>query len=703
MKTNLGVATLFLISSGFVTDVSAESVKLSTAVRSVGGEPLQVERIAILNDGLFQADEESAADIASLPTEREIHGGSSLLVTYEGEWPLPMKGAFEYAVKIWEENLPMTLPIRINARMDNLTGSNETRLSVTEVHSMRHKDVSGETDNFCAYPISAVKSSLLQDYTHNANHILFGDVDEASVMAAYDMTITYNRSMVEEFSFDLDGDCGDKYDFVTLALRDIATGFGIGCSFKADNERGTIIFPDCLTPFEQEIVKVIGTDPSQAYLNATGGNVTVAGFELYAPKEFEEGKSLSLMIPREGDALSNLFRYDFDKGTVVRNIYVSASENVSYSYWSDFLARYAGWQYYKGKGLGQDFAEDCRTVSTEVLPYKGAFTFNLAELASFPPEELSLAVRNELVLGFDKVNNGLPESWHYDKVECDNCEPYSPRQFAELPNNSVPCYSIAVQLKEGSWEVLDMDYIRVPHLTIDMQELKLSKPDSEYARSVSGGLKYRLVRRDGSKRIGYTFKVKYFTRSYKPQVPEIEFCDFAYKYGLETELTNEYYIDAIIGINNLEGVTDVWVDHYEDEFDGDFEYSFSYVPEEFRKGYFIASLDRELTTKLIVTSYNKYGQKDSQTLVIPPMGYPDMDVTFKVRCNSVMVEGVTSRQIEQKRVSYMLATPMNTGVPVTEAMLGADRCVDTSSLPKGIYVLTVIRDGEAVGTTKFVK
>lgn len=63
MKTNLGVATLFLISSGFVTDVSAESVKLSTAVRSVG-EPLQVERIAILNDGLFQADEESAADIA---------------------------------------------------------------------------------------------------------------------------------------------------------------------------------------------------------------------------------------------------------------------------------------------------------------------------------------------------------------------------------------------------------------------------------------------------------------------------------------------------------------------------------------------------------------------------------------------------------------------------------------------------------------
>lgn len=64
---------------------------------------------------------------------------------------------------------------------------------------------------------------------------------------------------------------------------------------------------------------------------------------------------------------------------------------------------------------------------------------------------------------------------------------------------------------------------------------------------------------------------------------------------------------------------------------------------------------------------------------------------------------MTARQIEQKRVSYVLATPMNMGMPVTEAMLAADRCVDISSLSKGIYVLTVIRDGEVAGTTKFVK
>lgn len=34
---------------------------------------------------------------------------------------MEMQGAFEYAVKLWEEVLPMTLPIKIDVKVDNLS------------------------------------------------------------------------------------------------------------------------------------------------------------------------------------------------------------------------------------------------------------------------------------------------------------------------------------------------------------------------------------------------------------------------------------------------------------------------------------------------------------------------------------------------------------------------------------------------------
>lgn len=58
-----------------------------------------------------------------MPDYREVNSGSKLVVKYEGEWPAEMQGAFEYAVKIWEEVLPMTLPIRITAKIGNIRGS----------------------------------------------------------------------------------------------------------------------------------------------------------------------------------------------------------------------------------------------------------------------------------------------------------------------------------------------------------------------------------------------------------------------------------------------------------------------------------------------------------------------------------------------------------------------------------------------------
>lgn len=49
----------------------------------------------------------------NFPVVREIRGGTVFKISYGEGWTTEMKGAFEYACKIWEENLPPSLPITI--------------------------------------------------------------------------------------------------------------------------------------------------------------------------------------------------------------------------------------------------------------------------------------------------------------------------------------------------------------------------------------------------------------------------------------------------------------------------------------------------------------------------------------------------------------------------------------------------------------
>lgn len=94
-----------------------------------------------------------------MPNYRETNSGSKLVVKYEGEWPAEMQGAFEYAVKIWEEVLPMTLPIHITAKIGTIRGSADILSRVT----FDTYDYNGPRVKQFASPMSMIKSVLLQE------------------------------------------------------------------------------------------------------------------------------------------------------------------------------------------------------------------------------------------------------------------------------------------------------------------------------------------------------------------------------------------------------------------------------------------------------------------------------------------------------------------------------------------------------------
>ena len=238
-----------------------------------------------------------------------------------------MQGAFEYAVKLWEEVLPMTLPIKIDVKVDNLRGSSDLLSRV----SFGTDEYTGDRVNMYACPLSMVKSVLLQEYHSSQRHRFYDEIDDTSILDGTDMTITYNKNKLNTMDFSLDGEIDiAKFDFVTVALRDIAIGLGFTSNITANSSTKMInMTGEKYTPFESLIMNAIGTNPSLAYSIATSGSVDVElrdwggipvdTLSIYAPTTWVQGKSLRYFIPDE-NPITRLLTHDFGTGYVMRDL-----------------------------------------------------------------------------------------------------------------------------------------------------------------------------------------------------------------------------------------------------------------------------------------------------------------------------------------------------------------------------------------------
>lgn len=105
---------------------------------------------------------------------RETHSGTKLVLTFEGEFPEEMRGAFEHAVKLWEEVLPPSLPINVTVRMDTLRGRDNV---ISKVKYYTHRF---PVSDFYEYPLTAVKSILMMEYMNGHNISFYDDLSDSS-------------------------------------------------------------------------------------------------------------------------------------------------------------------------------------------------------------------------------------------------------------------------------------------------------------------------------------------------------------------------------------------------------------------------------------------------------------------------------------------------------------------------------------------
>lgn len=642
-----------------------------------------------------------------LPGFREIRGGSKIIVNYDSSVPMEMQGAFEYAVKLWEEVLPMTLPIKIDVRVDNLRGSSDLLSRV----SFGTDEYTGDLVNMFACPLSMVKSVLLQEYHSSQKNRFYDEIEDISILDGTDMTIIYNKNKLNLMDFSLDGELGiAKYDFVTVALRDIAIGLGFTSNITADTSTKMInMTGEKYTPFESLIMKAIGTNPSSAYSMATSGSVdielknwggsAVGTLSVYAPKTWMPEKSLRYLIPDE-NPITRLLTYDFGTGYIMRDL--------SGVDWDDIFCGALDWR--RDLKTGPDSGSVLQIGSTDnKLPYSGNITigFNNRDMMELSLKETTFMQNS---ISSQLIENPNPHSTRTNLLYS-NTDDYCKR--FNCFSSSGPGYdglSLSVQKKDGTWEVLSY-YYGEDQVTINIESLPLKESEDNYARSTSGGLKYRLTkcteyvdRLYGG--VYYSYRVKYFTRDYTPQKANIKFSKIhnsAYSNqniseSIASTTYDDYFVDVEIGLSNIEGTTRVVVEQLEE---GE-TMPFRYEIEDFRKGYFIANLDRELITDLTVIAYNDNGQKRSNTITIDPIGSQTNSIVIKYLGNIVQIDGLNEKLIESGRYKYSL-TRLNELSVSGDLKTVSSNSIDVSSDWSGIYVLNLYKDSEKIRTFKFSK
>ena len=619
-----------------------------------------------------------------LPVVRKINGGTVFRVTYEGNWTNDMKGAFEYACKIWEEQLPQALPLNITAKIGTIRGGGGQKL-LSKVNYTEYL-------NSLSALSSQIKAVVLDEY-QRGNSVQFVDsIKGSDFFDKADISITYNEDLLDEFSYSLYATPLDKYDFETVALRDIAKGLGISSRIMADVANQKIIYTGGGTsPYEEWIYSAIGGgNASQAYVNATKGSlpVKIDGYgtlSLYAPSPFQNGVSLNAFIPDPNKNITQLLTYEFGRGTVIRDITDNYQSLFKYG---------LGWEAAIATGDAHSDANGVTTGNTgEAIPYGGTITGGT-------PNFLTEA---------NSINK--QQSWNIETYNTSDfnieeyCWPYDCNYRPNAPIDTEG-WTVALLKKDGTWDIVYDISVIPSYLDVSMNDFQYHYDMNEYARTADGFLRCRVVYNQNYwdniyDRTYRSMKTRYYVLNYLPQRTEMKFSGVMPTTSTRA-LTNEYMRDIKISIKNLEGTERIVVE----QLDEGERVPSKFEVNDFKKGYFVATVDKEFYSEFTIVAYNKNGSTRSETIEIAPLEPASQNFEIQVLNDEIKIKNARKRNLPKTLLASYEILPLNNYV--SRSLLKGniesnEPSINISSLRAGTYVLNYYDTRNIKHSVKFQK
>ena len=599
------------------------------------------------------------------PIIRQVIGGTVIQVEYVGDiWEqnLERKNAFEYACRIMEEQLPDALPISVSVSFESLRDRNA--LTRTKILNL-------PIDSWVVPRTVAKRKMLAQYKNYDYTKDILNDPDGEIVFSDKDI-----------FSYSMDYVDTDKYDLVTVALRELCKIMGFTFSIIGDNVNKQLKMDadKTLLPYD-ELAIGYRTSAKESYIYATSGNATICGYGLYSPPLFENMRSLSYFKVDDSNDETKLMQPDLPRGT--SNRYVGK--------WLGVILEKIGWHRDIAVGGGGGSGTATATSTDKVEEYGKNLSFKM------PGNNRSTClplVANLLNL---KSNSKILGDELYEYIE----------QFSTYPVLNIrPDYpllgwSISILCKDGTWDVISKYDILYPEIQFSTSEIDPVRA-LNYIRSSDGYLRCKLVRADwtiyGEKLMpGINTFARYFLLDYLPQKPEMAFS----KVMPQTRtVADDYYADVKIGFKNVEGTEKILVEQLEEGS----PVPFTYYVEDVRDGYFIASVDKEYSTTFKLRAMNKYGETVSEQLIVAPLVPATYTLNSQVNGDllSLKLEKGRKRSLDDRALIDYRVLDLNHSMIVREGKVD-NNIIDISSLEKGMYGLQVSDTEGRSYDTKFVR
>lgn len=617
---------------------------------------------------------------SALKINRKIEGGTKIIAEFEGQWDEDMKGAFCYACKIWEENLPTMLPVTIKAETGTFRGSNSNALSRVLMNKLQNNEYE--------YGIAPQARYLLfQDYTKRVP-CHFTTIEDSLDLCRPDIIITYNKNLfnTETLSFSLDTCSTDKIDFVTQALRDIAAGLGFCTHFVPQN--GHLDLPDSMkyVGLERMVKEAISTEnANEAYTQATQGSLplyidTYGTLNLYAPPTWQQGVSLNRFYPQSTSGVSQLLTWNFGKGTIIRDI----TDRYEKIFKNGFL-----WISDIPTGGGSTDFNSCN--NNDAISYNG-------EITAYPPSSQMLTCSPEVI---EQTENSNVQSMNDGDNEVvfdymTYCKAFDPTLSMNGAINEEK-WTFSILMNDGTWDVIAERIDPWSPFEISLSDITFHYPDSVYARSTDGLLRGRVSnnkRQFFNNRYYNETSVSYYVLEYLPQKAERNLA----KVHDDSYLQDEYLRDIEIAMSNLEGTTNVYVEQLEE---GDIFPSLTLLQNP-KEGRFTATVDKEYTSEFTIVSYNANGHKRSNTLTVEALEPAELNIN--VESGRILVTyGHKNKLVED--CSYTVC-PASPSMAKTAAMTSG-KCLNgeipTGAMGDGMNIIKVVHPNGKTKSIKIVK
>lgn len=621
--------------------------------------------------------------IENIKVIRNINGGTVIIPIFDESCPEELKAPFRYACKIVEEYIPSSLPIKVKVSVDEIPAQFGKSISRVQANI---KDGFGDPYiHEKSVTTSQIKGIIYGEMGTNANNTFRPYVPDVAFLAdMIDIDITYNLQYLSELSFSIDTNPQDKYDYVSVVIRDLLKGLGLSSSFRYSSQTKGLDNPKRpLTDFEIAINKALGENnsPVVKLANATKGHIgipynTPKKLQLYAPTTWKNLISLNYFIPQTDSDVSNILSSDFCKGMVYRSL----SDNYQGIIFNNLL----GW--IPNKASGSDAFDYNSYGSTSMLmPYDGSMSipFDTASSNDYRNNDSEESI--PVSTSFSDLDNESSELTKFFNA-------FHPFFTGEEEFYGTTGTSISILKKDGTWDLMELKSSS-PNFSYKMSDWTFHFDESEYARTIDGYLRGRITyMRKGY--YGNVYDSKYFVLDYLPQKVVL-----SHKLISNTRASVSDDLNAAppqypvrIYFSNTEGIERIVLERLKEG---------ARIPNkititDIKKGYYETTID--INTTFTAVSYNKNGAARGLPLNVVLPSSSSYNIQARIDNNSIKIE---SSSTERTTFAYDIRS-LDADTHKTCPKGFTEEGIDISSLVKGNYVL-VISDDYSSKSMKFRK